>query len=312
MPNNWLELVTDPLLTPTDPGRRLFWLFLLSALLMASIAVSLRQRRIDLRYQLSHLFSASYWFHRSNFTDAGLLFFNNGLKTLLLIPLFGSHLVGAIWVGTLLQRHLGDAPELPGSVLLVGILYTIVYFVIEDLSRFFLHRCLHRYPLLWRFHRTHHSATNLSPLTVHRVHPVEMALYYLRGFLVFSIVSGLFIYLFKGRVNGIDILGVDCLGFLFNLLGANLRHTPVWLSFGPLERLFISPAQHQLHHSCATEHLNKNFGTCFALWDKLTGSWLPSGPHQKLAFGLARAELQPTFSQPPAIEKPRHCAAGEI
>ncbi len=301
-----VELLTDPLLLPADPSRRLFWLFLISALLMASLVVTLRQKRFDLRYQLSQLFSTRYWLHPSNFKDGGLLFLNNGLKTLLLVPLLGSYFVGAIAFGTFLQKHLGDAPELPGSVLAVGIAYTLVFFIVEDLSRFLLHYCLHKYPWLWRFHQTHHSATNLTPLTVHRVHPVEMVLYNLRGFLVFSVVSGLFIYLFKGRVNGIDILGVDCLGFLFNLLGANLRHTPVWLSFGRLESYFISPAQHQLHHSIADQHRDKNFGTCFALWDKLAGSWLPAGTYQKLTYGVPGSALANTSIFPLASQRRRH------
>jgi len=62
------------------------------------------------------------------------------------------------------------------------------------------------------------------------------------------------------------------LGFLFNALGANLRHSHIWLSFGSLERWFISPAQHQIHHSSAEADRDINFGTCLAIWDRLFGS----------------------------------------
>lgn len=280
------DLILTPLQAPTDPSKRLFWMFLFSSLVMASLAVTWRRGQFELRRQLSSLFSRRYWLHRSNTTDVSLLLINHTLHVLLLVPLLGSHLAGAVVVGSVLQTQLGDAPVLPGSTLMVGIAYTVIFFLMEDLSRFSLHAAFHRIPFLWRFHRTHHSATNLTPLTVHRVHPLESCAYFFRGFLVFSLVSGVFLYLFKGRLNGIDILGVDCLGFLFNFFGANLRHTPIWLGFGALERLFISPAQHQIHHSALSQHHGKNLGSCLSVWDRLCGTWLASGPYQKLEFGL--------------------------
>ena len=163
------DLILLPLQAPADPSKRLFWMFLLSSLLMASLAVTWRSGQFEWRQQLSSLFSRRYWLHRSNATDASLLLINHGLHILLLIPLLGSHLAGAVAVGSLLQTQLGDAPNLPGSTLLVGIVYTFIFFLMEDLSRFSLHTAFHRIPFLWRFHRTHHSATNLTPLTVHRV-----------------------------------------------------------------------------------------------------------------------------------------------
>ena len=281
------DLFIAPLQGPVDPSKRLFWVFLLSSLLMASLAVSWRSRQFNLARQVSALFSKQYWLHRSNLTDAGLLLLNHALHILLIIPLVGSYLAGTVAVGSVMQSQFGDAPDLPGSTLAVGIAYTLVLFLMEDLSRFGLHRAFHRFPLLWHFHRTHHSATNLTPLTVHRVHPVESCAYFFRGFIVFSGVSGLFLYLFGGRLSGIDILGVDCLGFLFNFFGANLRHTPIWLGFGRLERLLISPAQHQIHHSVALHHRGKNLGSCLSIWDRLSGSWLASGDYQQLEFGLS-------------------------
>ena len=275
---------------PLDPGRRLFWVFILSALVLACVTVSLQQRGFKPGAQLAALFNRRYWFNRSTSVDYSLLTLNTGLRGLLLVPLFGSHLAGTIGVGSWLQSTFGDAPALALSPLTIAVAYTITFFIAEDLSRFGLHFAMHRNPLLWSIHRTHHSATTLTPITVHRVHPLEMGLYYLRGLLVFSVVSGSFVYLFRGQVSGLDILGVDLLGFLFNALGANLRHSPIFLSFGPLERLFISPAQHQLHHSSAAEHRDINFGTCLALWDRLAGSWRPGRREGALEFGLSATE----------------------
>lgn len=290
----------QPLLYPLDPSRRLFWLFLLSSLLMAIYAtwssqskqhkysdssnrsISFKGRRLCRLF-----FSKQYWINRSSLKDVFWLLTNSGIKVAILAPLFISHLAAAVWLASQLQLIFGDAPQLGWSPLSIAITYTLVFFITEDLSRFSLHVAMHKIPLLWRFHRVHHSATTLTPLTVHRVHPVEMSLYFVRGWCTFAIVSGIFVYLFHGKVTAWDILGVDALGFFFNLLGANLRHSHIWLCFGLFEKLFISPAQHQLHHSQAPEHRNINFGTCLAFWDKLLGSWR-SGKKKpsQLKFGL--------------------------
>jgi len=56
-------------------------------------------------------------------------------------------------------------------------------------------------------------------------------------------------------------------------LGANLRHSMIPISYGRLEKLFISPLQHQLHHGKTTSR--KNYGSMLAIWDRMFNSWLP-------------------------------------
>ena len=275
---------------PLDPGKRLFWGFLLSSLILGWLVLAWRHGTLRPRALLNKTLPAGYWRHPSHLVDLGLLLLNTLLRLALLVPLFGGHVLATLWVARLWQGKLGSAPELAWHGAAIIACYTFAFFLLEDLSRFGLHRAMHRVPLLWRLHRVHHSAEVLSPLTLHRVHPLEMALYYLRGMLVFGAVSGTFVWLFGRQVDGIDILGVDALGFLFNAAGANLRHSPVWVGFGHLERIFVSPAQHQLHHSAAAAHQDRNFGTCLAIWDRLGGTWLPAGRPQTLSFGLKSSE----------------------
>lgn len=279
-----------PLLYIVEPARRIYWLFLLSSVALIFLTYYIQYKKISFTYIYKSIFSFSYWFNRSSATDVFYLSLNSILRISLLIPLFGSHLWASILVTRFLQANFDNGPDLAMPLLLIMGFYTLVFFIVEDFSRFALHLCMHKIPFLWRFHKIHHSATVLTPLTVHRVHPLEMCLYFIRGTCIFGLVSGSFVYLFGSRLGGLEILGVDALGFLFNLLGANLRHSHIWLGFGRLERWFISPAQHQLHHSSAPVHRDKNFGTCLAIWDKLFHSWLSSGKRQKLVFGLNRQD----------------------
>ena len=284
------DAITATLNIASDPSRRTFWLFFISSMLLLFLGLIFSQiNRNSLKEQWADINRASlfkYWSNPSHLHDITLLFTNNFLKILIVIPLLGGHIAATIFCVSSLQELFGDAPKWQVSAGMVVFIYSVSFFVAEDLSRYLLHKAMHKLPILWRFHRTHHSATVLSPLTIYRVHPVEMLLYYLRSLIVFGAVTGMFVYLFQTKVDAYDILGVDLLGFIFNFMGANLRHSHFWFSFGVIENWFISPAQHQLHHSRANEHENKNFGTCLALWDKLGGSWISAKRYQNVEFGL--------------------------
>lgn len=287
-----------------DPSRRLFWGFILSSVVIIVLQWLWQKKRFTWKRIKLTFFSKKYWLNKSSLTDVGWLSLNAVIRAALLVPLFGSHLLGAMWVAKQLQSNFDRPPELHFPWWAIALTYTLVYFVIEDFSRFYLHRLMHKVPTLWRFHRVHHSAEILTPLTLYRIHPIEMTLYYVRGMVVFSVVSGVFIYFAGKKLNAIDILGVDALGFLFNFLGANLRHSHIWLGFGVFERWFISPAQHQIHHSKSELHRDKNFGTCLACWDRWFGALVYSGKRKKITFGIAQKQKLNTFSEKTAFRGP--------
>ena len=76
---------------------------------------------------------------------------------------------------------------------------------------------------------------------------------------------------------------MHALGFVLNAVAGNLRHSHVWWSFGRLERVFMSPAQHQIHHAVGQDH--RNHGTWLAIWDQLGGTWHPA-TEQPTSYGL--------------------------
>jgi sterol desaturase/sphingolipid hydroxylase (fatty acid hydroxylase superfamily) len=282
-----MDGITGPLQFFLDPSKRIYWGYAFTAILIASLATTYQRRSFDPRSQLLALTNPHYWFNRSTLVDYALMFINSLIRTSLIIPALGARLSGALIVGAFLQVNVGDVQIVSSSWLFVAILFSGTLFLADDASRFLLHREMHRWPLLWRMHRVHHSAVVLTPFTVFRVHPIESIVYSARGFIVFSLVAGIFIWLFKGQLTALELLGVDALGFIFNMAAANLRHSHVRLSFGPLEGLFISPTQHQIHHS--VYHQDVNFGSCFSLWDNFSGTLvrsreLPSDT--KLKFGL--------------------------
>jgi sterol desaturase/sphingolipid hydroxylase (fatty acid hydroxylase superfamily) len=91
-----------------------------------------------------------------------------------------------------------------------------------------------------------------------------------------------------GEIEIVAVGTVNAGYFLFNAMGANLRHSHIWLSYGPvLEHVLISPAQHHVHHSMNPKHYNKNYGEVFAIWDLMFGTLYVLRAHEDLVFGLA-------------------------
>ena len=86
-----------PLTYIFDPSRRIFWASILSSLLLASITIAFQAKKWEPLSQAKQLFSKNYWFTRSSGQDVGLMFLNNCIKALLIIPLFGSHLWATIY-----------------------------------------------------------------------------------------------------------------------------------------------------------------------------------------------------------------------
>ena len=59
------------------------------------------------------------------------------------------------------------------SAIQISALFTFILFLLDDLTKYLVHRAFHSFPILWAFHRIHHTAETLTPLTVFRTHPIE-------------------------------------------------------------------------------------------------------------------------------------------
>lgn len=278
-----------------EPGQQLasadartFAPFLaVSLIIAAAVAIAVRSRA-----PIRALLSPRVWWHPSSRMDVRLILTNAFLKPLLIAPVLVSAMAIAVFVFERLTAWLGPAGASSMPTWAIVLIYSATLFVVWDASRYLLHRLLHEVPALWEFHKVHHSAERLTPLTVARVHPVESLLFSLRGALVTGVLAGVFFYLFADRALQWTLMGTSGVGLLFNAVGANLRHSHVWLSYGPaVERVLMSPAQHQLHHSLDPRDHDANYGSALAVWDWLAGSLRLAGRRRELEFGLPASEL---------------------
>lgn len=264
-------------------GSRTFWLFLLIALPLAWLVE--RSER-DLPAHLK-TFSRATWLSRSAINDYGLVLMNALLFALCLGALL-PNLSTAIHGLAALLRWLPDGSGEP--VWWAPLLFALCLFVVDDLMRFLSHYAEHRVPLLWELHKVHHSAEVLNFMTAERHHPLALLFERLVIGSGLIAVNGLFLALFGDKLTPLGWMGANAFWILSNLAGGTLRHSPAWISFGPdIERWFISPAQHQIHHSENPTHFDRNFGGTLAIWDRMAGTlYTTTRQRERLTFGLGR------------------------
>tara|TARA_Y100001934_G_C12368757_1_gene785084 strand:- start:2119 stop:3054 length:936 start_codon:yes stop_codon:yes gene_type:complete len=289
MDESWFfPRLLDGLLSPffylVSPGKRLFLGHLLMATLLAYWVYRRGQQR---RSFLSYILHPKIWLGDSARIDYALAFINGLMKALILGPWVFAGFAIAFEVSEGLHHSLGRVEDPPSLGLALG-LYTLAMVLVGDLCSYLVHYAMHRVPFLWAIHQTHHSATHLNPVTQYRIHPIELLINNGRSILVFGVVTGCFDYWVQHRIEALSFLGVNILRFGFLAWGSNLRHSHVELRYWPwLERILISPHQHQIHHDSSQANQTKNLGAIFAIWDLLFGTLRSSTEVAKITFGLA-------------------------
>jgi|GEM_PF-35553 len=268
------------------PSHRFFFAYLISAGIIAVVYLGLKRQPINLQRM------RAYWLHRSAIIDYGYFLVSGMVKIYLVLPLLWLMQQTTLLSSQLLDAGLGEYRifvEMSRNYVVIA--YVIFLFIIDDLTRYGLHRLLHCLPFLWVFHKVHHSAEVLNPATFYRVHPVENMLFGLRYALIVGIVTGVFVHFFGARILFWDIVGVNTLLFVFHGINGNLRHSHIELAYPTfLEKWFISPRQHQLHHSSSNSHCN--YGSYLALWDRCWGTLTCSRDRHQVDYGLGAKDCQ--------------------
>lgn len=271
--------------TPFDPEVRFAVLYLAATVLLAFLIWAWRREKTPFFRWLA---PKSVYLHRSNLMDVKLFVIN---RVLAVSGVFGALLFSPL-VAFLVLSGLSGTADLPDAGRAVSwqtsLLATVLIVVSADFCKYWAHRLMHEWPWLWPFHSVHHSAEVLTPLTLARAHPMDMVLRNFVISLVVGVVQGLMLFAFAREVGLLTIGGANAIYFFSNTLGANLRHSHIWLSFGPIvEHIIISPAQHQIHHSSDVRHHNKNYGSLLAVWDWMFGTLYVPPRREELTFGLA-------------------------
>lgn len=148
-----------------------------------------------------------------------------------------------------------------------------------DMVSYWFHRTAHKSPLLWRFHRVHHSDTSMDASSFFRGHPIESFLWFGTSNII---AAGIF---------GLDLVTLG-LYFLvttpfFFLEHSNLKF-PTWLD-KTVGLIFTTPNIHKVHHEQDQYYTDSNFSDIFILWDRIFGTYKYKPPSE-INFGLKEFE----------------------
>ena len=137
-------------------------------------------------------------------------------------------------------------------------------FLLASLGGYAGHRAAHEMPALWRFHKVHHSITEMDWLASGHLHPVDEI--WMRS----CTVIPLFALGFSRASFG---------GFIaLTTFQAIFIHSNVRLTFGPLRWVIATPEFHHWHHGGDPDAYNTNYAGEFPWIDALFGTlYLPKG-----------------------------------
>lgn len=178
--------------------------------------------------------------------------------------------------GTLLFPALAALRESTDAVIAFGnwpvlLQVTLLYFG-SDFLYYWVHRAIHRWPLVWRAtgHGMHHAYHRLHAVNFGVTHPFEVLLLALPMILL---AAG-----FGARpeaVAGALVALVANTSMAHSNLGMN---TPIFSFF------LTTSDQHRRHHSAVFDESNSNYACNAIIWDRLFGTY-SMGPVKQTGIG---------------------------
>jgi len=137
-------------------------------------------------------------------------------------------------------------------------LQLLVFFIVLDFVQWFTHTLLHKFPLLWRFHKVHHSVKEMGFAAHLRYHWMENVLY--KPLKTFGIMI----------LGGFEPEQAYIVHFVAIMIG-HFNHSNIKITWGPLKYIINNPVMHLYHHAYVLPEgkYGVNFGISLSLWDYL-------------------------------------------
>ena len=248
--------------------------------------------RWSFRNFIRHFLPAEIFHHPSARADFLFWLSRRIFMPLLVLPLVISTAIAGHFAYWVLSSILG-APTRPvtpaGPVMLVA--FTASMLLAYDLSYYLYHRLQHRIPILWELHKVHHSAQVMIGVTKDRVHPIDEIMNRWWDGLIPGLCYGVWLFFALDPVE-LTVFGLNVYALRNIILMMDfVRHTHLKLSYGRhLSAILLSPHFHQLHHSIAQKHWDKNFGLGLSVWDRMLGTLVVPEPDEDFVFGLTENE----------------------
>jgi lathosterol oxidase len=192
---------------------------------------------------------------------------------------FASHVLAQVMSVAVLApaMALGAVLAVPSAQALVQSLPVVVQFalavLVADLAQYGVHRAFHAVPVLWRFHKVHHSIEVMDWLAGSRLHLVDVIA--TRGLVLLPLV-----------VLGFETSAVYAYLALvsFHAVFIHANFAPRW---GWLERWVAMPRFHHWHHGVEPEARYVNFAGHLPMIDRWFGTYHMPEARWPAGYGIA-------------------------
>ena len=132
-----------------------------------------------------------------------------------------------------------------------------VAWLCSEMLSYGLHRAMHRLPVLWRFHRLHHTREPLAWHVAWRIHPVDAALFAITTTIACAVAGA--------------PLATAAWFIVARRVWTIVLHANIAWPATALDLLIATPSFHARHHD--EDHVPANFASTFAFLDRMFGTW---------------------------------------
>jgi alkylglycerol monooxygenase len=148
--------------------------------------------------------------------------------------------------------------------------YAFLLLLLQDFIFYWFHRVGHSLNIFWAAHMPHHSSEEFNLSVGVRA----------------SFTQRIFQFLFFDWV--LVLLGFSP-NMVYAVAGVHLliaywHHTQLINKLGWVEKVFVTPAHHRVHHGVNPQYLDKNFSEFLIIWDRLFGTYAPE--EEEVCYGL--------------------------
>ena len=163
----------------------------------------------------------------------------------------------------------------------------LIAFLTFDFGYYWGHRLCHRSQILWQFHKLHHYSRQLNMLGSVRHHPIEVLVTNTLGDVAMILALSLF-FEYGGRPDLPEFGAAFWVALpvvAINIVLNRFTHSHVVFSLGPtLDRVFVTPAVHVIHHS--RDIRDVNYGNAIAIWDVMFGTYHQHDVRTPIKLGI--------------------------
>lgn len=290
------QLIFDiefPFFYVTQPTSQYYVLTYFGAALTAVLLYVLvnRRRRFSLRAAKILVLPRRLIQHASTRLDLKLFFIGVYYLLLQVLLVGGFTFVTVNGTVTALTQMFGQPDATTGPSWFITLSTMALVFLALELGYWTSHFMMHKIPALWEFHKVHHSAEVLTPLTEWRQHPLELALFPILMAGGAALVQGPMVWYFGAGAQIVNPVTANFISMAFWYTILHLRHSelPIYAT-GLLGKIVQAPAHHQVHHSTNPEHFDKNLGYCLSIFDWMFGTLYVPKKGEKFSFGLGHKD----------------------